>query len=194
MSDQLKKKRKKLKALRKELHCLQVDSRRRCDEEKRELEEYIAKCENTIQDLLTLRMFLRSSIEWIKASVSDSFPQYNSFIYTLMFSNFALFLSNAFVDFITETEDSMAAETMRAFWIPYIIWTLFGIIGWFFDRYVSKKNSIGRKLDIVREATFGGIATNNMYSALDPSSGLTLDTVFDNIGNCELKQKLGSFV
>lgn len=195
LHNSLKKKRRKIKALRRELHKLEISSKQECENEKKELQEYIVKCENTIQDLLTLRMFLRSSIEWIKTSVADSFPQYNSFLYTLMFSNFALFISNAFIDFITETEDSQADETMRAFWIPYLVWVIFGFVGWLFDRHVSKRNSLGRRLEVVREATFGGIATSNMQQALDPGSGISLSNIFDNIDiKPELKQKLGSII
>lgn len=192
--DLLKKKRKKIKALRRELHTIENKVRQECAEERRELQEYIAKCETTIQDLLTLRMFLRSSIEWIKTSVADSFPRYNSFVYTLMFSNFGLFLSKAFIDFIGETGDSSVENSTRAFWVPYIVWVIFGAIGWFIDKIVSRKNSLGRRLDIIREATFGGIDKMSMYKVLDPSSGMSISSIFEMKPGFELKQKLGGIV
>lgn len=162
----LKKKRRKLKESRRALSDYKIQTAADYDDRITHMKDHIKQCEDTIQELLTLRMFLRASIEWIKTSTSESFPRYNSMLYTLTFSNFGMFISKAFIDFERESrgEPHQGPET---FWIPYIVWFVCGLFGWIFDRYVSRHNSIGGKLESVQNATYGTIPYQTMRDALN---------------------------
>lgn len=150
---EIKKKRRKLKKSR--------DYNR---EEIQELRQVVKQRENTIQELLTLRMFLRSSIEWIKQSVSEGFPNYNSFLYTAMFSNFGLVTTKGFYDFLLENVEGK--QPASAYWVPYLAWFILGAIGWLIDRHVSKNNALEKKLNAVQDATFGAISQEEMRNAI----------------------------
>ena len=148
--------------------------------------------ENVIQELLTLRLFLRASIEWIKVSVAEHFPAYNSLLYTAAFSNFGLLVTNAFLDFMSigEGSDSSSAEP-ELFWIPYIVWALLGVAGWLLDRYVGQHNTLGTKLDTVQACTFGAISQQSMRTALATGQTSELESLLAQPVPMETRYKLG---
>jgi len=176
--EELRKKRKKIKHLRAQL-----------DSERAEWQAQLRHRENTIQELLTLRMFLRASIEWIKESVAESFPRYNSLLYTATLSNFGLLVTNGFIDLVQETRED-SGESARAFWAPYIVWAFMGLLGWCLDYVASRKNSVARKLANVQAATFGAISASNMRHALEGSTS-ELDKMLNGSVDFETVHKLG---
>jgi len=151
----------------------------------------LAHRENVIQDLLTLRLFLRASIEWIKVSVAERFPTYNSLLYTAAFSNFGLLVTNAFLDFMSIGEGSDSSAEPEVFWIPYIVWAVLGVAGWLLDRYVSKKSSLGTKLDKVQACTFGAISQQSMRTALATGETSELESLLAEPLPVEMHYKLG---
>ena len=204
----IKKKRSKLKKTRAKLIKVETSvSLRGGTEDLREQihlhQETIKQREATIQDLLTLRMFLRSSIEWIKQSVSDTFPRYNSLLYSATFSNFAMLTTEAFLDFLIEdsysddryehsSESGSYDPPPKVFWIPYLMWFIFGCLGWLLDAYVSKHNTLGKKLETVRSATFGEVPVENMREAIEGVDDGSINQVLKRSTEMGRTKRLGS--
>ena len=155
------------------------EARRRAAEEAQALRSELRHREAVIQELLTLRMFLRASLEWVKASVAESFPRYNSLLYAAVFSDFGLLIANAFVDFMglddadaSDSSGSGDSPSARVFWIPYIVWALAGLAGWLLDWRVSKRSALGPKLAKIQAATFGAVSPQSMREALSDNGSM----------------------
>lgn len=194
LREDLKKKRSKLKETRADLirakTVAEFDIFNQDTTENLKLQ--VKQREETIQELLILRTFLRTSLEWIKQSVSESFPRYNSLLYTIMFSNFGMVTTEAFLDFLIQDSYSDRSDSSSTFWIPYVVWFVFGVIGWLIDMYVSKHNTLGQKLETARSATFGEVSVQNMMNVINGRDDGSINTLLKSPEIKGITQKLGS--